>query len=380
MLATLPPEILDLIVDNLCGEPPTLKACCVVSKSWVPRARRYLFADIKFSSPQPSFQSWMEAFPNPSNSPAHHTRSLSIHSLPAINYVASAALRAWTYSFHHIIQLEMNLGYQDRWVSLVQLHGLSSTLKSLRLHYSSIQLSEVLNLIRSFPLLEDLWLQSNPVSIQNDDDEWDTPPTSPKFTGSLYLSGEIHAITRKLLDLPGGLHFTKISTFCSPGDVNSTMDLVSRCSDTLESLRVYYSHPRASPSASVVINTSPSTVGQGYRGCHLYLTSPRPHNSNIWSFGGPGRRPSGSPRRSKLPSLKTCSRLSSFPPLASLLGRQFVGNGRTSITCWPDSGPHVRFFRRSDSRGGGEAMTWETRRQVCCLNSPVWDSSESLEP
>ena len=362
MLSTLPPEILDLIVDHLHGEPPTLKACCVVSKSWVPRARRYLFADIKFSSSQPSFQSWTEAFPDPSNSPSHHTRSLSIRSDRAIDCATSTALRAWTHSFHHIIKLEMNLGYQDRWVSLVQLHGLSPTLKSLRLHRSYIPLSEVLNFVCSFPLLEDFWLYSRRVSTLNDTDEWDTPPTSPKFTGSLYLLGRIHSITRKLLDLPGGLHFTKISTFCPPGDFNSTTDLVSRCSDTLESLLVYYPYPRASPSAPVVINTSPSTMSQGHRGCHLHLTSPRPQNSNIWSFGGLGRRLSGSPRRSKLSSLRTYSRLPSLPHVALLLGKQFIGNGRTSITCWPDCGPHVRFSRRSDSGKGGGVMVWETRR------------------
>ncbi|KAF9642569.1 hypothetical protein BDM02DRAFT_3078319, partial [Thelephora ganbajun] len=44
----LPPEIFDYIVDFLHDTPETLKQCCLVSKSWVPRTRKYLFADIEF--------------------------------------------------------------------------------------------------------------------------------------------------------------------------------------------------------------------------------------------------------------------------------------------------------------------------------------------
>ena len=48
MSCTLPPEILDLIIDHLHDEPATLKTCCVVSKSWVPRTRKHLFALVEF--------------------------------------------------------------------------------------------------------------------------------------------------------------------------------------------------------------------------------------------------------------------------------------------------------------------------------------------
>jgi hypothetical protein len=46
----LPPEILDYIIDLLHDEPETLKRCCLVSKSWVPRTRKHLFADIGFQT------------------------------------------------------------------------------------------------------------------------------------------------------------------------------------------------------------------------------------------------------------------------------------------------------------------------------------------
>ena len=43
-----PPEIFDLIIDHLQDEPITLKACCLVSKSWVPRSRMHIFAHVEF--------------------------------------------------------------------------------------------------------------------------------------------------------------------------------------------------------------------------------------------------------------------------------------------------------------------------------------------
>jgi hypothetical protein len=56
------------------------------------------------------------------------------------------------------------------------------------------------------------------------------------------------------LSLPGGLHFTKVTIVCFNEDVKSMVDLVSRCSDTLESLAIQNSIPGAF--------TSPSTSGR----------------------------------------------------------------------------------------------------------------------
>ena len=71
----LPPEILDHIIDLLHDEPESLKACCIVSKSWIPRTRKYLFAKVEFASVK-DFEK--ETFPDPSNSPAYHTRALFV--------------------------------------------------------------------------------------------------------------------------------------------------------------------------------------------------------------------------------------------------------------------------------------------------------------
>ena len=79
----LPPEILNYIVDLLCEEPESLKRCCLVSKSWIPHTRRYLFAGIQFFSME-TVESWRETFPDPSNSPAYYTRTLSFRRAEAV--------------------------------------------------------------------------------------------------------------------------------------------------------------------------------------------------------------------------------------------------------------------------------------------------------
>ena len=46
----LPPETLDYITDFLDDKPEIFNECSLVSKSWVPRARKYLPAKIMFLS------------------------------------------------------------------------------------------------------------------------------------------------------------------------------------------------------------------------------------------------------------------------------------------------------------------------------------------
>jgi len=83
-------------------------------------------------------------------------------------------------------------------------------------------------------------------------DGWTAPSTSPKLTGSLDLrivAEGIGSITRRLLELPDGLNFTKLVLTCIDAtDFKFATDLVSGCSDTLESLSVTDYLPGVFPS------------------------------------------------------------------------------------------------------------------------------------
>ena len=242
MMSSLPPEILELILDHLRDEPTTLKTCCVVSKSWIHWTRKHLFARVKFHASKSHTELWKKTFPDPSKSPAHHTRSILIYGLSVIT-TADGGIGGWIRSFHNLVHLHLAcLGLEDYRVSLVPFHGLSPTLRSLRLTSTSL---EILDLICSFPLLEDLAL----VTLRGGGAAgvWNTPPTSPKLTGSLSIFGGITPAVCRLAGLPNGLNFTKISVVQLDEDVESTADLVSRCSDTLESFDIYYSTTGMSP-------------------------------------------------------------------------------------------------------------------------------------
>ena len=245
----LPPEILYLIVDHLSDEPTTLNACCVVSKSWVPCARRHLFFQVQFSW-ESQIKSWMKVFPDPSSSPAYYVRVLMLRS-PEVVIIAGTYARACISSFCHVAKLQVNGARRDATVSLVPFHRLSPTLRSLSLHLYSFPPQEVLKLICSFPLLENLSLS---LSLRLRTDEtvtngWDAPSNSMRLTGSLYLGGQIRPVARMLLHLPNGLRFSKITMMCKAGDAGAASDLMSKCSDTLESLCIgYYIGPFHSPS------------------------------------------------------------------------------------------------------------------------------------
>ncbi|KAJ7690056.1 hypothetical protein B0H17DRAFT_595144 [Mycena rosella] len=42
----IPPEIVDAVIDHLASNPRTLRKCCLVARSWLPRSRSHLFRRI----------------------------------------------------------------------------------------------------------------------------------------------------------------------------------------------------------------------------------------------------------------------------------------------------------------------------------------------
>jgi len=246
----LPSETIDHIVDMLHDTPKTLRNCSLVAKSWVPRTRMHLFADVKFSSPK-ALESWKKTFPDPSNSPAFHTLTLSVNCYWTME-AADAEENGWIRAFSRVVRLELECYTPG--VSLPLFHGLSPVLKSLRLTYFR-QDSYIPDFFCSFPLLEDLNLISHAYA------EWDlpltiNPLTSPALTGTLQLSAfeGAETIVRQLLDLPNGAHFRKlVLPHRDRGDFHWVRDLVAGCSETLKYIDMAYRYPR---SGSIVFRLS----------------------------------------------------------------------------------------------------------------------------
>lgn len=243
--ADLPPEIQDSIVDCLHSEPETLKYCCLVSRAWVSRTRKHLFAAIKFHT-SAHLEAWKTTFPDPSNSPAHYARTLSINCHLVDVTDADAAEGGWIPTFSRIVGLELGnyLTYSDgdSGKSLAPFHKLSPTLKSLVVSAIFLPLSQLSELIRFLPHLEDLSLTGrDPLNEQHKTVV--SSPASPPLTGNLTLVvfGGIAKTVRHLLDLPNGVQFRTLRwCWCKEEDVRQMMKLVVACSKTLESLDVMY--------------------------------------------------------------------------------------------------------------------------------------------
>ena len=241
----LPAELLDRIVDLLYDSRNTLKQCSLVSKSWIPRARKRLFAEIKFSTME-SLQSWATAFPDPSTSPACYTRILLV-GRPLETVAADAEEWGWIQTFTRAQVLDLSTNFTNRSpppISLLPFYGFSPSLKTLRLAFRVFPSSQVFGLIPSFPLLDDLrvvawWIASNEDS--NNQETAVQPLVSPPFTGflELDLNTGLDFVASWLLSLPGGLHFRSLHlTFNRQSNSVPATALVEGCSSTLEFLEI----------------------------------------------------------------------------------------------------------------------------------------------
>src|ERR1700753_32043 len=102
----LPPEISDYIADILHDEPGTLKQCCLVSKTWVPRTRKLLFGRINFKQPA-EVDAWKKIFPDPANSPGFYTHSLSIRCAEVFT-IADVEEGGWMQAFFNVVRLDVS--------------------------------------------------------------------------------------------------------------------------------------------------------------------------------------------------------------------------------------------------------------------------------
>jgi hypothetical protein len=245
----LPAEMLDHVVDLLHDTEDALGNCCLVSKSWVPRTRKHLFADIKFPTPR-RLQSWKEMFPDPSTSPAYYAETLSVGCSQVVTAVDAEA-GGWIKGFSRVVHVEVGCGELSVGgsLSLVPFRGFSPVVKSLHITVPALSSPRAFDLILSFPLLESLTVSAHyEAPVYKDDgpgkDETSTatqPSSPPMFTGvlKLLLGRGMEYLTRRLLSLPSGIHFRKLTlAWLYEGDLSLIMALVRKCSHTLESLEI----------------------------------------------------------------------------------------------------------------------------------------------
>jgi hypothetical protein len=222
----LAPEVIENIINNLSDEPGTLSKCSMVSKSWIPHARKHLFAKVRFTG-NSDVWSWTLLYLNPLASPSRYTKTLHLTSqdnppkgmtdpfaiiqvLTGVNTDIMSLIKASTmtdaetavliYAFSKVLSLDVGATYHNPEfiISLVPLHGFSSALMSLTITTLCIHLEKLLNLALSFPRLESLslWLTryfEGYIPVQR-------PNTHPPLTGTLTLSLLIYEIIKPVTD------------------------------------------------------------------------------------------------------------------------------------------------------------------------------------
>ena len=236
----LPPEISDSIVDLLHDEPQALEQCCLVSKSWVPRTRRYLFRRIQFQH-YADVSAWKKAFPNPANSPAYYTHSL-VFSWTVDIIAEEAGGGSWIRAFSDVVRLEVING-----MSVFVRLAFSYRLESACIVRTDLSTSKLLILICSLPVLEDLRLACPGTVIDSDNDATTfRPSTLPPLTGTLALSigRGMECTARRLLDLHICVRFRRLCcTWWCEEEAQWIVALVKACSDTLEYVGIEDSTP-----------------------------------------------------------------------------------------------------------------------------------------
>ena len=251
----LPVELLDHIVDLLYDTEDALMNCCLVSKSWAPRTRKHLFANVKVRSAH-HLKSWRETFPDPSTSPARYAKTLSV-SCPRAVTAADAESGGWITGFCSVVHLEVidhkpsMMATDEPTISFAPFHGFSPIIKSLRVAFFIIPSSQVFDFILSFPLLEDLAVVAYRGSSESvrDSDGSDglsamvQPSNPPAFTGSLdlFMRQGMKSVAYRLLSLQSGIHFQKLTLrWFREEDLLLTTALVEGCASTLKSLDIVH--------------------------------------------------------------------------------------------------------------------------------------------
>ena len=211
----LPAELLDHIVDLLHDENDPLKSCCLVSNSWIPRARKHLFARVSFHTVA-HLQSWRETFRDPLASPAYYTKSLLINCPYAFAGINTEDCR-WisTAVEFEVDAREVNIDEPSA-IPFVLFHGFSPAVEVFAATFTSSSTSRILNLVYLFSLLKDLILVTyQPTGDDHRQPAVTQPSNPPAFTGTLGIFPEagMEHIASQLLSLPNGLHFRELQLY-----------------------------------------------------------------------------------------------------------------------------------------------------------------------
>ena len=237
VIPVIPQDIIYEIVDHLVTDPysrPTLRSCSLVSKPWVVPCQRHLFRTVSFSL-RDTFK-WLEVFPVPEQSPAHHVKYLHL-SLEG-NYYAPDDFFRRIQLFTNVeeIVLSGNGGPGQSWRIPSSLR-LPESVTSLTITRDKITLLKIRDVMVQLPNLDNLTLSVSLRSMDRKKFQGIGTALKGKLGGRLQLhkliKGTDADVVNMLLEVPTGLHFTEMDLRGTYRCLLSAARLVEACRKTL---------------------------------------------------------------------------------------------------------------------------------------------------
>jgi len=234
----IPQDVVDEILDHLAADSnfESLRACALVSRSWIPSCRRYLFHTADLT--RWKMNRWLNAFPVPEESPAHHVRDLRI-SIEWSNWFHDKFLEHAPW-FTNVQRLYLLGGGGDYLGSrLSSLWRLPESITSLTVDASyGVTLAGIWDIMARLPNLNDLSLRG--FFIPADRRELLEIGTVPRggIGGELVLPG-VHGnavATKMMLEILTGSPFSKVEITCAHEYMPLIIRLVEACSKTVVKL------------------------------------------------------------------------------------------------------------------------------------------------
>jgi len=241
---SLPPELIDHIVNLLRDNRGSLAAVSLVSKAWTSWSQAHLFETLHLRLY--NVQRWLKDIPPDANGPASHTRTLTLEDCPHqpwINpqYLDSRISSSSFASFRDVRSLSL-----VHWNATI-FNGASpepsfgrfgNSLRSLSLQFCMLDPATLFDFFSLLPNVQDLEITHlYPRSLTLGTIP-DVPEITPSFRGTLSLANldSGHLILKALAALP--LHFTTISIkVCIFHEPDAYQMLLTSCRETLVTLR-----------------------------------------------------------------------------------------------------------------------------------------------
>ena len=239
-LREIPQDIIDEILDHLTADNNShsrlsLLSCSLVSKSWVTPCRRHLFRTAYFTWRYIAI--WLETFPVPEESPAHHVRELCFW----CGWCFDAPEKFFEYIpwFTGVRKIVWSGQAELEPLCRILSSGrLSQSVTSLAIYMDSVTVLQIRDVMDRLPNLNDLSLSGSLVRMDKNKLIGIGTGLRGKFGGRLrLLRGHVDTgIVNMLLEVPAGLHFTEVYIHSASERLRPTLRLTEACAESLAKL------------------------------------------------------------------------------------------------------------------------------------------------